>query len=455
MIRGFSFTTRMSLILVLGLVMAWFAAVAYFYVGGPGADLRALSDPSRVLAIIDLVERTPESDRELVQHAVSADGFQIDFEKDAKVGESVVGPLSPLGDKTVRLYRKALAGRDVAISFDEPQHRRILRRLWPDILKLRVGFRNGDVLVMTISTPLLRGVFGLPLGLGAGILGTLVALIALLVMQRETKPLRRLAKAVDRVDLSSAPEPLAEYKRSAPEIRALIAAFNRLQSRLAELLRARMAMLGGISHDVRTFAARLQLRVEKITDADERERATADIADMIRLLDDALLASRAGAAELSEEMIEIDDLIGSEVRDRAANGQAIDYRPASADASPVIIGDRLAIRRIVANLTDNAIKYGRVAHLAGRMERGFFVLSVDDEGPGIPASERQAMLEPFSRLETSRNRNTGGAGLGLAVARSLVEAHRGDLAIGQAASGGARVTLRLPLFEPMGRRAVA
>jgi len=455
MISGFSFTTRITLILILGLTMAWIAAVAYFYIGGPGADLRALSDPTRILAIIDLVERTPKSERDLLKQAINADGFQIDIQANSKVGGSVSGPLSPLGDKTVNTYRKALAGRELAIDFDEPHKRRVLRRLWPDILKLRVGLDGGDVLALTINTPLLRGLFGLPVGLGAGIIGTLVALIAVLVMQREAKPLRRLAKAVDRVDLSSGPVPLPEYKRSAPEIRALIAAFNRLQSRLAELLRARMAMLGGISHDVRTFATRLQLRVEKIADADERERATSDIADMIRLLDDALLASRAGAAELSEEMIEIDDLIASEVGDRANNGQTIDYRPAIAAEPPVVIGDRLAIRRIVANLTDNAIKYGRVAHLAGRTERGFFVLTVDDEGPGIPASERQAMLEPFSRLETSRNRNTGGAGLGLAVARSLTEAHRGDLAIGQADSGGARVTLRLPLFEQAGHRAVA
>lgn len=455
MISGFTFTTRISLILILSLVIAWTATVAYFYIGGPGADLRALSDPARIIAIIDLVERTPRTERDLLPQVINADGFEIDIEPNAKVGESVTGPLSPLGGKTVNTYRKALADRDIAIDFDEPQRRRVLRRLWPDIVKLRVGLQGGDVLAVTISTPLLRGLFGLPVGLGAGILGTLVALIALVVMQRETKPLRRLAKAVDRVDLSSAPMPLPEYRRSAPEIRALIAAFNRLQSRLAELLRARMAMLGGISHDVRTFATRLQLRVEKIADLDERERATSDITDMIRLLDDALLASRAGAAELSEEMIEIDDLIAGEVRDRAANGQAIDYRPAPAMDAPVLIGDRLALRRIVANLTDNAIKYGRMAHLAGKTEHGFFVLTVDDEGPGIPAPERQAMLEPFSRLETSRNRSTGGAGLGLAVARSLAEAHRGELAIDQAPCGGARVTLRLPLFEQGVRRGIA
>ena len=93
----------------------------------------------------------------------------------------------------------------------------------------------------------------------------------------------------------------------------------------------------------------------------------------------------------------------------------------------IVLGDRLALRRIVANIIDNAIKYGRVARLRLQLENPAIVLTVDDEGPGIPADRRQAMLEPFNRLETSRNRATGGAGLGLAVVRSLVEAHDGTI----------------------------
>lgn len=452
MIRGFTFATRMGLILVLGLVMVWVSAIAFFYIGGPGADLRALGDPSRVLAIVELLDHAPPAQRGLIQRAISADGFQVALEGGSDVGASIDRPLSAFGKKTVQIYRDALQGRDVAIDVQETR-RRLFQRQWPDILILRIALAGGGVLTATIGTPLMRGPLGLPLGFGAGILGTLVALIALLVMQRETKPLRRLARAVDLVDLSADPVPLPDQRRSAPEFRALIGAFNRLQGRLAELLRARMAMLGGISHDVRTFAARLQLRVEKIADPIERERATTDIADMIRLLDDALLASRAGAAELSEEMVEIEDLVQSEVADRLAGGAVIAYQPCPARTAPVVIGDRLALRRVIANLADNAIKYGRSAELTGAIEGGMFVLTVDDHGPGIPAKERAAMLEPFSRLETSRNRNTGGAGLGLAVARSLTEAHRGTLSIAEAPSGGARVILRLPLFAPEGRHA--
>jgi signal transduction histidine kinase len=449
MTRSLTFATRIGLIVVLGLVMAWIMAIAVYYVGGRGADLKPLSDPTRVAAIVELMERTPAAEYELVLRAINADGFAVDVEPGTDVGANSTAVLSAFSERTVQSYLDALPGRNVSVEFDETQRRRVFRRLWPDILKLRIALSSGHVLAITVGTPLLRGPLGLPIGFGAGIIGTLVALIALLVMHRETKPLARLAEAVDRVDLSPDPVLLPEAKRSAPEICALIDAFNRLQERLSELLKSRMAMLGGISHDVRTFATRLHLRVEKIADPVERERAITDINDMIRLLDDALLASRAGAAELSEEMIEIDDLIRSEVSDRQANGARIDFHPTTGLHAPVVLGDRLALRRVIANLADNAIKYGHAAHLGTAIQGTTFILIVDDEGTGIPARQRKAMMEPFSRLETSRSRDTGGAGLGLAIARGLTEAHRGTLSIAQASSGGARVIVRLPLFQPV------
>jgi signal transduction histidine kinase len=240
---------------------------------------------------------------------------------------------------------------------------------------------------------------------------------------------------------------LPEARSSAPEIRALIAAFNRLQSRLATLLRSRMAMLGGISHDVRSFATRLRLRVDQMPEGAERERAIADISDMIRLLDDALLASRAGAGELDEELVEVDQVVSEEVEDRREQGAVIHWRPPVTGEQSVVLGDRLAIRRIIANLIDNALNYGKAAQITLKGDGTTLLLIVDDQGPGIPPDQREAMLEPFVRMESSRNRRTGGAGLGLAVVRNLVEAHRGTIAIETAPTDGARVKVGLPMFR--------
>jgi signal transduction histidine kinase len=192
----------------------------------------------------------------------------------------------------------------------------------------------------------------------------------------------------------------------------------------------------------------LRLRVDRIPDEGERDRAVADIADMIRLLDDALLASRAGSGELAEELVDFAQIVRTEVEDRRSAGRPVDLATAATQSTVLatVLGDRLALRRVISNLIDNALNYGSYAHLSINADTQFVTLIVDDEGPGIPPDQREQILEPFVRLEESRNRRTGGAGLGLAIARSLVEAHDGTISIGDAPGGGARLTIRFPLF---------
>jgi signal transduction histidine kinase len=449
MILRMTFAARIGLIVVVGLGMAWLSTIALYYIArAHTAESNTLPVPGHIAALVELIERTPSEERKLVLRVASSETFAARIDAGANTGTTAPRILPRLNQRAIESALQALGGRPVSVNFaDTGERRQLFSRLVPPTVDVRVGLRTGDTLVIEVGNALLLGPLGLPVGFGAGIFGTLIALLALLVMHRETKPLARLAEAVDRVDLSLDPVALPEARRSAPEIRSLIDAFNRLQSRLGELLRSRMAMLGGISHDVRTYATRLRLRAEKINDEAERDRAIADINDMILLLDDALLASRAGAGELAEEMVEIDDIIRAEVADRRSGGARIDYQGGHWEQVPIVLGDRLALRRVVANLADNAIKYGGSAHLRSMIVGKDFLLTVDDEGAGIPPEHRQAMLEPFSRLETSRSRGTGGAGLGLGIARGLTEAHGGALSIQQAPSGGARISVRLPLFQ--------
>ena len=449
MILRMTFAARIGLIVVVGLGMAWISTIALYYIArAHTAESNTLPVPGHIAALVELIERTPSEERKLVLRVASSETFAARIDAGANTGTTAQRILPRLNQRAIESSLQALGGRPVSVNFaDTGERRRWFSRLIPPTVDVRVGLRTGDTLVIEVGNALLLGPLGLPVGFGAGIFGTLIALLALLVMHRETKPLARLAEAVDRVDLSLDPVALPEARRSAPEIRSLIDAFNRLQGRLGELLRSRMAMLGGISHDVRTYATRLRLRAEKISDETERDRAIADINDMILLLDDALLASRAGAGELAEEMVEIDDIIRAEVADRRSGVARIDYQGGHWEQVPIVLGDRLALRRVVANLADNAIKYGGSAHLRSMIVDKHFLLTVDDDGAGIPPEHRQAMLEPFSRLETSRSRGTGGAGLGLAIARGLTEAHGGALSIQQAPSGGARISVRLPLFQ--------
>jgi len=440
---------RLALIGLIGFSVVVTVVVAIFYRTTVHENELTRPSPARLDALATLLERTGADSRQSVLDAVSSPQFMVRI---APSAAPVSGETPPQQQQLRETYAAGLASR--AVEIVSPPDHRISRgfpriaRLMANAIEFRIGLRSGELLIIDASTRLPVTPLGLPVGFGAGLFGSVVALLALLVMQRETRPLARLAAAVDRVDLSADPPPLPDARRSAPEIRAVIAAFNRLQGRLAEMLRARMTLVGGIAHDVRTFATRLRLRVEHIPDDAERQRAVADIDDMIRLLDDALLSTRAGAGGLSQEMVELAALIAAEVHDRRVQGAQVDLVTDERARDVVVLGDRLALRRVLANIIDNALAYGHAAHVRAALKDGLIVVSIDDEGAGIPADQRQTVLEPFHRLEKSRNRATGGAGLGLAVVRSLVEAHGGTIEIAAAPSGGTRVNVVLPVFQP-------
>jgi len=451
MMLRFTLATRLALIAIVGFSAVSLTIIAVFYRTSIRENELARPSPGRLAAIAEMLERSDPVMRAALLDAVSSPQFSVRVE-----AAGVTPPLPPPVQRNQQarldeIYSTALPGREVTVMpTTAASHDRWFPRLaraMSNAVEFRIGLHTGETLVVDATTRLPVTPFGLPVGLGAGLFGSIVALLALLVMQRQTRPLAQLAAAVDRVDLSVDP-PLPEARRSAPEIRAVIAAFNRLQTRLNEMMRSRMTLIGGIAHDVRTFATRLRLRVEKIPDAAEQQRAIADIDDMIRLLDDALLSSRVGAGQLSQEMVDFAALVRTEADDRRAQGGRVELSADEATRDVIVLGDRLALRRIIANIIDNAVKYGRVARLRLQLENPAIVLIVDDEGPGIPADRRQAMLEPFNRLETSRNRATGGAGLGLAVVRSLVEAHDGTIGLMEAPGGGTRVRIGLPMFRP-------
>jgi signal transduction histidine kinase len=445
-----SLAARLTLIVVVALTAAWLGAIAISFRSNDVAGRGARPSPRQIAALVHIIEQAPGEERPIILQAVTSSTLDVRLEPGPAQLEAA-GGVAAVGDDLRESYRAVLGDRLFSIeSVPVPPGTRRFRRLNATALRpleFRIALKTGDTLVVDTKSPVGFTTLGLPVGFGAGLFGTVVALVALLIMQRATRPLSRLAAAVDGMDIAGPPTLLPEVRAAIPEIRALISAFNRLQSRLAFLLRARMALLGGISHDVRTYATRLRLRIDKIPQGAERDRAIGDIADMIRLLDDALLASRAGAGELAEELVEMGELVRAEVEDRRTLGAAIDFRATPDAAHAVVLGDRLALRRVVSNLADNALKYGHVAHLALETDGGMLVLIVDDEGAGIPPDRREMLLEPFVRAEASRNRGTGGAGLGLSIVRSLVEAHGGTMTIGDVPTGGARLKLSLPAFN--------
>lgn len=441
---------RLSAVVMISLLIIWLIMVIASYIGNDWEEESFRPSPERLAAIADAIENTDPQRRPALIAALSAPILAIEIVPQSDTS-STGQPKRATSEEIAKRYASAFADRAFTVSrYAVPASRNdIVQLTWRrrTVLEFRIGLRSGETLVITNQSPVIATPLGLPVGLGAGLLGSISALIALLTLYREIRPLTELARAVDRIDLDGAMIPLPDISRQSTEIKALATAFNRLQGRLVQLMRARMALVAGLSHDVRTFATRLRLRVDAIPDDRKRERAVQDIADMIQLLDDALLAARVGIADLQEELVDLVAFIRNEIDDRRSAGLHADFRADVADGRAMVLGDVLAIRRMIANLVENAIKYGGAARVSVQVDGRWVVITVEDDGPGMPEELADLLTEPFVRGETSRNRETGGAGLGLAIVKKLAEAHGGRIAIGKSPAGSTRISIFLPRYN--------
>ena len=289
---------------------------------------------------------------------------------------------------------------------------------------------------------LMPWLLGQPLSLWVAVLGIVVAGLVLVGARHELAPLRRLTDAVSRFD-GRAPEP-ALVPQGAPEIRRLSQAVQAMQERIVGLMGERSLLIGAISHDLKTYLTRLRLRAEGVSESGRRERLVEDLDAMTALLDTSLGFARGTAVEVGRAAVDLGDLVAVEVAEHAAHG--VDIGLTEEDVSDAVVaGDAAALRRVLANLIGNAVKFGRSSvTVAVRRTGPDCEVAVEDDGPGIPESERSAVFSPYYRIERSRNRGTGGTGLGLAIARQIAEAHGGTVVAEATALGGARLVLTLP-----------
>lgn len=226
-----------------------------------------------------------------------------------------------------------------------------------------------------------------------------------------------------------------------PDTRRLIVAFNKMNDRVGSMLDEKDVMLGAIGHDLRTPLAALRVRIETVDDDAERERMIAVIEDMDRTLDDILSLARLGRSGETSEVTDVRALIETVVDEFADQGLPATY----------VRGDRnivnvraVLLRRALRNLIGNAIKYGESAVISVDKTEDSVCIVVDDVGPGIPDEDIPAMFEPFVRADQSRNKSTGGSGLGLTLARAIARDHGGDVTLQNRPEGGLRASLILP-----------
>ena len=271
-------------------------------------------------------------------------------------------------------------------------------------------------------------------------LAVLILLIVLATTRRYTRVLPELADAAEDVGRAAEPQELA--LKGPRELRRLIVAFNTMQARVDRLLKERNTMLGALSHDVRTIVTRLGLRLESLPASETRAACERDVAEIAALLEDSLAYARNEASGEEKQAVDLHSLLTTLADDWSDQGANVSF--ANSD-SVVVVAEPVGLRRALQNLIENAVRYGGAAELVVERD-GESAIRIDviDPGEGFASGEEERAMAPFERLEASRNRHTGGVGLGLATARRIIERHRGRLEFGRSPEGF-RVSVILPV----------
>jgi signal transduction histidine kinase len=431
-----SLRSRIALLLVAGTLAVLVAGtgVALWSLSGPSRGVEGFDFAGRVATLAITANRLPRTERAMLGEIAHSVGVELRPPDDAvevhadaytdRIRAELTRDLTPLGLQVLAV------GHAVVRNAAHWTHGDIVAS---------IALADGSVLRFARPS---GWSIGLLLGQLAPILlvfgGGLTAL-ALWVSAKTTRPLAEFASAAARLGTNLDAAPLAE--RGPSELRTAAQVFNTAQRRIRRLLEDRAAMLAAIAHDLRTPLMRLHLRAEHMADAEQRTRMQRDLDEMEQMIRAALAFAREDAAAEPRVPLDLARLL-EEIRGEFTElGHAVTV---SGPPSAPYTGQRLGLKRALSNLLDNAVKYGHRADVSLRLDPAGATITIDDHGPGIPDTLHDDVFRPFFRVEGSRNRDTGGTGLGLPLARAVVRAHGGDIALANRAGGGLTLRVTLP-----------
>jgi len=273
------------------------------------------------------------------------------------------------------------------------------------------------------------------------LLTLVVVLVSVFIMRRANKPLDRMAKAAERLGRDVNARPMDE-ENGPREVREAARAFNEMQTRLRRFVQDRTHMLAAISHDLRTPITRMRLRAEFVDDDQQRGKMLSDLDEMESMIAATMAFARDDVANEPVSQIDLAALVEGLCEDMRETGGDVTYEGPDEFSFK---GRPVGLKRAVNNLIGNALKYGESCKVVLSEIDTKVVISVTDKGPGIPEDELEDVFRPFRRVETSRNKETGGVGLGLAVVRSVAHAHGGTAELCNVAEGGLEAKVILPI----------
>src|SRR5947209_412209 len=268
---------------------------------------------------------------------------------------------------------------------------------------------------------------------------SILLIVAVLFLRNQIKPILRLADAAE--SFGKVREALNFHPRGAREVRRAAQAFMVMKSRIERSLEQRTAMLAGVSHDLRTVLTRFKLELALIGDASEFDAMKKDVDEMGRMLEAYLAFARGDSGEQSAPT-DMSEFLAELKADAERNGHRSSVR---FHGHPIVIVRPAAFKRCLANLVSNAARHAPSIAITGHRDHRYLTVTIDDDGPGIPADMREEVFKPFLRLDDARNQDQGGTGLGLAIARDIARSHGGDITLGDSPLGGLRATVRVPV----------
>ncbi len=328
------------------------------------------------------------------------------------------------GSRVIRTLREGVAGLS-GVTLDSGE-RDVILGIATDHGPMRVRFNRERV---SASNPHQLLVLMLVTGL-------LMTVIAYLFLRNQLRPIQRLAQAAEAFGKGH----VVPYRLAgSTEVRAAGKAFLDMRTRIERQVEQRTLMLSGVSHDLRTPLTRMRLELSMLEEGEDRAALEQDVTDMERLVDEFLSFARSDALEGEPEPVDPADLARRLADNAHRAGQVVELGPL-ADVGPMPMRP-VPVSRAIENLLANANRYGRRARLSVVTGRRDVRFVVEDDGPGIPAADREQALKPFARLDASRNQNRGpGVGLGLAIADDIARGHGGRLRLGTSADlGGLKV----------------
>jgi signal transduction histidine kinase len=437
-----SLAGRTAIVLLVGLTSVQIAGLAIHALDR--IDLQRIAQSRdvgvRLMSVYRSVVLTPPAQRDAVVRELDlADGLRVSLRTDAPYGE-----LPP----TPQPLRRQIVVSTGLVVVPQPQRPKEIVMFGDiDAGRLLVAMRlpEGGWLVLDVPLTAPRIWHSRNFLLAFVLMTLAAAFLSIWAVRRLTAPVRTLAMAAERLGRDVNAPPLPE---DGPlEVATAAAAFNTMAARIRRFVQDRTFMLTAIGHDLRTPITRLKLRAEFVDDEELRRKIVKDLDELEAMVAATLAFGRDVTTDEPVTAVDLTELV------RTVLDEACDMRPDLAEHIAYVGPDHMPIRartvalkRAISNLVMNALVYGDGAIATIRpAQDGMVTLLVEDHGPGLPLSEIDRMFQPFQRIETSRNNETGGMGLGLPIARNIFRAHGGDVTLGNRATGGARATVMLPV----------